>query len=106
MYSKKNKSDRKITDLEKRICDLENPYKYQIGDYVKVDMYNKENKVEGIVVKRNWDYYNNNHNFYFNFRINPDIEPYYMRKNFYEIYIESDKQTYTFDENVINNNIE
>ncbi len=35
MFCKKNKDD-SITAIEQRVCDLENPYKFEIGNEVSV----------------------------------------------------------------------
>ena len=91
--------DTSIKNLEKRICDLENPYKFDIGDYVKCILF--DNTIDfGIVVYQEHDY-NNTSLIYIGMLGNYNPEPIYKRKNTYGVYSEQSKKTYYLDESLI-----
>lgn len=94
--SYKKEEDRSIKNLERRVCDLENPYKFNIGDYVKCVLYDNTNDF-GIVVGQNHEYVDSS----LGFRIlwhSYDSPPIYERKNYYKVYFEQSKVTHSVSE--------
>ncbi len=97
-YPSKEQEDRTIKNLEKRICDLENPYKFNIGDKVHLILYDNTNDF-GTVVEQLHSYNDISLLFTFNYCYRPAE---YERKNSYKIYSEQSKKTYHLDESQIN----
>lgn len=96
MFKKSNlkkEEDRSIKNLEKRICDLENPYKFNIGDQVECILF--DNTLQfGIVVAQEHEYVDTS------FRVNIlwhsyDPAPVYERINYYKVYFEQTKSTHS-----------
>jgi hypothetical protein len=105
MFKKNNpnkEEDRSIKNLEKRICDLENPYKFNIGDQVECILFN--NTVDyGLIVGQEHEYVDTS----YQFRIlwhSYDSPPLYERKNYYKVYFEQTKSTHSVSQLQINLN--
>jgi hypothetical protein len=97
--SYKKEEDRSIKNLEKRICDLENPYKFNIGDTVECVFY--DNTIDsGLVVAQEHDYYDTSIAFRVMFH-SYDPPPVYERRNYYKVYFDKTKSTNTFNEDLI-----
>jgi hypothetical protein len=99
MSYKKVEEDRNIKNLEKRICDLENPYKFNIGDTVECVFY--DNTIDfGLVVAQECEYVDTSHQFRILWH-SYDSPPLYQRNNYYKVYFEQTKSTNTFNEDLI-----
>ena len=98
MFCKKKKEteDRSIKDLERRICDLENPYKFNIGDYVHCILFDNTNDF-GTVVDREHEYVDNSHQFRILWHSYTSPAT-YIRKNYYKVYFEQSKVTHSVSE--------
>jgi hypothetical protein len=99
MSYKKVEEDRSIKNIEKRVCDLENPYKFNVGDQVECILF--DNTIQfGIVVGQEREYVDTS------FRVNIlwhsyDPAPIYERRNNYKVYFENSKTTNTLNEYLI-----
>jgi hypothetical protein len=92
-----------ISEIEKRICNLENPYKFQVGDKVYVKQMEWEKKMHvtkfGIIVKTDHVYKDSNYVLdHIAFLRDYKPDPVYKRYNEYQVYFDIDKKTQTFDE--------
>lgn len=105
-YKKKEVIDNSISNLEKRICDLENPYKFNIGDYVCSESYSfSENATitnYGTVVSQNHDYRDEHYELrglirFSTFAYNPT----YKRFNRYLVFHEQENKTIEYNESEI-----
>lgn len=96
MFRRTKQIEPKISKLEKRVCDLESPYKYEIGQKVMFnDFENIKRLIEGVIVERNYRYKDQTINAFFRY---VKVEPYYIRENWYKVYVEKKKYTYSVDE--------
>lgn len=99
MFKRKQEEERKISQLEKRICDLESPYKYEIGKKVSFNDFEDLTKViEGIIVGQSFKYKNINYCILLKYNL---LEPHYVRENFYNVYVDKKKHTYNVEEQEI-----
>jgi hypothetical protein len=97
MFRRTKKIEPKISQLEKRVCDLESPYKYEVGEKVLFnDFENLKRVIEGVIVERNCRYKDETINTFFRY---VKVEPYYIRENWYKVYVEKKKNTYNVGEN-------
>lgn len=96
MSYKKVEEDRSIKNLEKRICDLENPYKFKIGDLVECVCF--DNTVDfGLVVGLDHEYVDISHQFRILWH-SYDTPAQYERRNYYKVYFQQTKSTHTISE--------
>jgi hypothetical protein len=92
-----------ISDLEKRICNLENPYKFNIGDYVSSKCYsfseNSQTINFGTIVSQNHEYKDENYQLRGIIRLSTFVyDIVYKRYNLYQVYHESENKTITYSE--------
>ena len=105
MFNKKQKKvDNTISNLEKRICNLENPYLFNIGDYVSVESYNYREGNEiinfGTIVSQSHEYKDENYQLisYIRFPSSYQRDPIYKRYNSYLVFHESENKTISYNE--------
>lgn len=105
MFWKKKeiKADNQISDLEKRICNLENPYKFNIGDYVSSESYSFSDNCQiinfGTIVKQSHDYQDEHYQLRGLIRFSTlSYNPVYKRFNKYLVFHESENKTITYNE--------
>jgi hypothetical protein len=92
-----------ISDLEKRICNLENPYKFNIGDYVSSKCYSFSENTQtinfGTIVSQNHEYKDENYQFKGIIRFSTyEYNIVYKRYNSYQVFHESENKTITYNE--------
>ena len=100
MSYKKEEEDRSIKNLEKRICDLENPYKFNIGDQVECFLFDNTTD-HGLIVGQEHEYVDTSHNFRILWH-SYDSPPLYERKNYYKVYFEQTKSAHNVSQLQIN----
>ena len=94
MFWKNKKQNNGISALEKRICDLESPFKFEIGDEVRIEWVDKEVFVDGKIVDIRIRYANKFYNHTDSWLItsfnlsNLYEDGKYIRSNEYFIYVE------------------
>lgn len=105
MFSKKpEKVDKTISNLEKRICNLENPYLFNIGHYVSSACYNFSDSKQvinfGTIVSQSHEYRYENYELLSYIRFSPSYEcdPVYKRYNTYLVFHESENKTVSYSE--------
>lgn len=104
MFNKKQIVDYKISDLEKRICNLENPYIFKIGDYVSSESYNfsEGEKIinNGTIVSQDYEYKDEHFELRHLIRFSSDYQykPVYKRFNTYLVFHESENKTISYNE--------
>ena len=104
MFKKKQETeDYKISDLEKRICNLENPYKFNIGDYVSSECYSFSDNANivnfGTIVSQSHDYQDEHYILRGMIRFSTlSYKPVYKRFNTYLVFHESENKTISYSE--------
>ena len=104
MFNKKQKVDYKISDLEKRVCNLENPYKFNIGDYVSTEYYSFSNNKQivnfGTIVSQDYAYEDEHSELRRLIRFSSDYQysPVYKRFNTYLVFHENENITTSYKE--------
>lgn len=100
MFKTTKKIEPKISQLEQRVCDLENPFKYEIGQNVLFnDFENLKRVIQGIIVERYYLYKDETIGYSFTYS---KVEPYYIRENRYKVYVDKKKHTYNVGEKELN----
>lgn len=105
MFNKKSeKVDNTISNLEKRVCNLENPYLFKIGDYVSSECYNFSESKQiinfGTIVSQSHEYKDENYELisYIRFPSYYQGGPVYKRVNTYLVFHETENKTISYCE--------
>jgi hypothetical protein len=110
MFCKKKKDD-SITAIEQRVCDLENPYKFEIGNEVSVEYELKFKYINGKIVSKRHKYespytsWTSDFMYVSNNKIKFLSHGNYKRINYYLIYIEEYKDSVWRSENELSDKI-
>ena len=102
-WKKQQEVDYKISDLEKRICNLENPYKFNLGDYVSSECYSFSDNANivnfGTIVSQSHDYQDEHYILRGMIRFSTlSYKPVYKRFNTYLVFHESENKTISYSE--------
>ena len=93
-----------ISNLEKRICNLENPYMFNVGDYVSSECYSYSDNCQiinfGTIVSQSHEYKYENDELisYIRFPSYNFGNQVYKRFNTYLVYHESENKTISYSE--------